>query len=942
MARQTEELFETVDSFLKAASVAERGDGDVGAAPRPDEAIRLYTQALGLLNEARSSGEHTLHNTAVMEKKVGQLEARIEVIRRRAQGVGEWRPAATRGAVAQESDDDPFKASVAVLRTAVEADAKYKAGDKPQGSTAVEMYTDGLRLLDLALGSGSYNSHVQTLLRQKQQEVRARLEILRPNVAADKVVDEGIPPPVRTTAVRATQTLPTEDKAKIEGLQVEARQLRQDLQESNERERRASEAALAHASEISANKRHFDEILVTKQAAYEELQAERARTGEDLAAARMEIVALQTELAEQKLQVRAIVEETEATFSTRVLVSVAQKRRYRSEMKSMHSWREAATRKVAARNRMEKAVTRISYVVLRSALANWIRCTTELRRMRTAALRTAKVCRCRQLYATFNKWTVLTLTQRRRRGLALSVVQRLQHRRVGVTFNAWAALASHKAMETRCAEQLEILRMSLERCTAMMDQRVLVSAAQKMKMRALTRSLNSWRTVALRRLGIQAKLQMSRRRLLIFTLSRTLLFWQKFARHATRVQSIHEKARKRIQNMAMARAFHAARTHAKRMKQVRGMVFKWRHRLIKQIFCAWADLVAHEAAERRHVKELSAFRDGIERANARLDKSVEVAQQLHGVAAARSLYESEQMTEAIQECLASSRTEMQALEDQRCEAAKLAAEASTDVEKLRKQAEAAKLAAETSVDVEKLRKEEEALASARAGLAQKDEQIRDLESLINALTHEAIKALPARLEANLAAAKQLAEAQHQSTETEQLEIKKNKLRRLSDVLAGKIKVQENVIVEDMTFTGAFQLIDEASSLPALEREFDRTAKELRLLETQMSSGAFGLGSSTEDDSASLRARRTSLLAVARSHSDHSSAAVDSDEEEPDLVTVVLGADDHGALGIELQPVSIRALNPDGLGQQRASHALETGMVLRTVNDFRADRLAHNA
>eukprot|EP01043_Picozoa_sp_COSAG02_P075154 COSAG02_NODE_15369_length_1177_cov_1.253247_1_plen_325_part_01 len=313
MAGQPEEIFQRVDAVLKAAGAAERGD-DGGA--RPEEAIRMYTKAVQLLNGARSSGGHSAQLSATMEKKAEEIEARIKVIRRRAQAIGDRKLEGASGApkaTHESSAPDPFKASVAVLRSAVEADAKFKAGDRSQGPIAIEMYTEGLRLLEQALGSGSYNHQVQALLRQKEREVRGRLDILGSLMAAvdaSDAVDEGVPPVEATVAEQAVQTTSTDDAAKIRRLQDEVERLREELQASTEREHCALEAEQARASEVSTAKRHFDDNLAVEQAAHEkELQAERAQSDAELTAARLEVDALQTQLAEQNSQAGAALQE---------------------------------------------------------------------------------------------------------------------------------------------------------------------------------------------------------------------------------------------------------------------------------------------------------------------------------------------------------------------------------------------------------------------------------------------------------------------------------------------------------------------------------------------------------------------------------------------------------------------------------------------------------
>ena len=67
-----------------------------------------------------------------------------------------------------------------------------------------------------------------------------------------------------------------------------------------------------------------------------------------------------------------------------------------------------------------------------------------------------------------------------------------------------------------------------------------------------------------------------------------------------------------------------------------------------------------------------------------------------------------------------------------------------------------------------------------------------------------------------------------------------------------------------------------------------------------------------------------------------------DDDELGIVKVKFGAEDQGPLGIEFKEVSIKTVNPSGMGQYRAGRPLESGMVLRAINGVPADRLAFNA
>eukprot|EP01045_Picozoa_sp_COSAG04_P004934 COSAG04_NODE_222_length_19676_cov_26.070991_9_plen_725_part_00 len=67
-----------------------------------------------------------------------------------------------------------------------------------------------------------------------------------------------------------------------------------------------------------------------------------------------------------------------------------------------------------------------------------------------------------------------------------------------------------------------------------------------------------------------------------------------------------------------------------------------------------------------------------------------------------------------------------------------------------------------------------------------------------------------------------------------------------------------------------------------------------------------------------------------------------DDEEQGICHVRYSAEDQGQLGIEFKEVSIKSVDPQGVGQLRCAHSLEPGMVLRAINGVPAERLAYNA
>jgi hypothetical protein len=919
--------FKQAVSLLKDASQAERAGG-ADTESRCREAIRLYTAAMELLTEALASGDYTPKITGVIERKVGEVEARIALLRGKG-GAAARAPGETSAALrgSGRADGDPFKASVAVLHSAVEADAQFKAGDASLGATALEMYAEGLRLLDTALESGSYNAQVLDLLRQKSTEVRGRVEVLGPlaaEAAAAAALDEGVPPSGAAAASEPEPIVADPNVATIERLEDEARQMKAALQAAEERERSALEAALAHAADITAKQRAFDEAMAAKQAEHEqELLAERARSAKeqleqlaaaDAAKAEMQgtIDALQRQAAEQLEQLaaadtakaemqgtidalqrqaseqesaalvnsrseleraKAALEEAEAALNERVLVATAQKMRMRSVTKGMNAWRAATVRKLGMCNRMTKAILRLQRMAIHSAFSKWGSFAATMRRRRAAAARVVARCTRRRAFAAFSTWTVHVLKLRRRRGLGLLVTQRLQHRRAVLAFDAWAGVVSHGVAERQHAEELAMFRGDLEHSVATMDKRIIASVAQKLKMRAVTRSINMWRSFALRRITTRHKLHKVVRRIQKLSLSRAMLSWQSVAERAVHVRRIAMKAMARVKQVVVANSFDAMVAHARKMVRVRAMMLRWRLRRVMVAFSEWADLTADEVAERRRSEELAKLQDAMQRANTELQQSADQAQQLQATAAQDA---SESMAQRVQ----------------------------------------------------------------------------DLERLVSALRDEAVAALPGRLEANLAAAKLRTDAEEQRMRAEKRNARIAELKRLELTLSQRIEQRH---ASDLTAAaasakapivvgGAFQEIHEEGSLPALRSERDAVVKELAALEEEAEEEEASQTVTSSSSSGSGAAGLTSprLQAELFSGAGTSAGVEESGGGGGDIVKVELGAEDSGSLGIEFRHISIASFDPDGLGQHRAAAGLEAGMILRTINDVPAERLPYSA
>eukprot|EP01043_Picozoa_sp_COSAG02_P084009 COSAG02_NODE_21917_length_770_cov_1.064083_1_plen_206_part_10 len=100
--------------------------------------------------------------------------------------------------------DDPFKAAIASLRLAVEAEKRMKAGDATGKPEAVRLYQAAQKLLDQALTRGGYPAKVVEIMEQKSIHVQKHLTKLSPGTTTK--------PALKSPGQRASGT-----KAKTQG-----------------------------------------------------------------------------------------------------------------------------------------------------------------------------------------------------------------------------------------------------------------------------------------------------------------------------------------------------------------------------------------------------------------------------------------------------------------------------------------------------------------------------------------------------------------------------------------------------------------------------------------------------------------------------------------------------------------------------------------------------
>ena len=92
---------------------------------------------------------------------------------------------------------------------------------------------------------------------------------------------------------------------------------------------------------------------------------------------------------------------------------------------------------------------------------------------------------------------MLALTRKMKRVRAIMLLW--QHRLMMAAFIEWSDLAQLEASQRQAIEQRQSFHEALHTTEQLMSRRVLVSAAQKMRMRSVVKSLNAWRSFTVQR-----------------------------------------------------------------------------------------------------------------------------------------------------------------------------------------------------------------------------------------------------------------------------------------------------------------------------------------------------------------------------------------------------------------------------------------------------------
>ena len=262
----------------------------------------------------------------------------------------------------------------------------------------------------------------------------------------------------------------------------------------------------------------------------------------------------------------------------------------------------------------------------------WSVWTTRQIYTKALAAKAAIIMKNRLMSKGWNGWRHYT----RKMNMVRKMMLRWMHRKIHTAFLTWQIMHS-RLHHQRDKEELDAKHEWTE---AMMENRVLASAAQKMKMRwgskglnawiafskekkrirntmnkvvwriknmALAAALGGWMAMIEQKKTTRNKMKKVIKRIQNMILSRALLSWQATARREAHVRYIGNKAMLRIKNLAIAKGFSAMWALRCKMKRIRAMILRWRHRLMTMAFTEWADAAAFEAHGRKRLAELAAF-----------------------------------------------------------------------------------------------------------------------------------------------------------------------------------------------------------------------------------------------------------------------------------------------------------------------------------------------
>jgi hypothetical protein len=166
------------------------------------------------------------------------------------------------------------------------------------------------------------------------------------------------------------------------------------------------------------------------------------------------------------------------------------------------------------------------------------------------------------------------------------MVYRLGHRSVSTMFREWVHSTAGHVQGERLNSELQHVHGVLMQCAY-------ASAAQKIRLRSVAKSVTAWREMTRRKKALRGKHMGVLKRIQHVHLTRALVSWQSRARRAKRVRVIATEAVSRRRSLSVVGAFATLRSHRHKMIRARRMLVRLGKSLVSMMFREWV----HSTAE---------------------------------------------------------------------------------------------------------------------------------------------------------------------------------------------------------------------------------------------------------------------------------------------------------------------------------------------------------
>ena len=246
--------------------------------------------------------------------------------------------------------------------------------------------------------------------------------------------------------------------------------------------------------------------------------------------------------------------------------------------------------KIETRAVLGKAVRRIQNMAVAAALSEWRHCTRTSKHAKELSGKVLQRIRNQAISSSFTSWMVYTRQQKR----VKSIVSRMLSGLLEYSFTEWAQATT--AALTKRAHEAEVNAI---------QQRLLASAAQRLKMRAVAKTMQSWCAFSRRHKDDRLKLAKVVRRLQNMAVAAALSEWHLQIQLQIQTHTVLGKAVRRIQNMAVAAALSEWCLHIQSKIETRAVLGKAVRRIQNMAVAAALSEWRHCTRTSKHAKELS-------------------------------------------------------------------------------------------------------------------------------------------------------------------------------------------------------------------------------------------------------------------------------------------------------------------------------------------------